>query len=60
MPCGCCQVMEQLNSAVEKLYECERLPEDPMAFIAAQIGPQQQQQQQVPKVPTAAAGRPRP
>lgn len=52
--------MEQLNSAVEKLYECERLPEDPMAFIAAQIGPQQQQQQQVPKVPTAAAGRPRP
>ncbi|EFJ49736.1 hypothetical protein VOLCADRAFT_104181 [Volvox carteri f. nagariensis] len=31
------QVMERLNSAIEKLYECERLPEDPLEFIAVEV-----------------------
>lgn len=26
--------MEKLNEAIEKLYECERLPEDPIQWIA--------------------------
>ncbi len=29
--------MEKLNGAIEKLYECELLPEDPLEFIAAQV-----------------------
>lgn len=28
------QVMEKLNEAIEKLFECERLPEDPIQWIA--------------------------
>ncbi|KAG2443832.1 hypothetical protein HXX76_002175 [Chlamydomonas incerta] len=28
------QVMEKLNGAIEQLYECERLPENPMEWIA--------------------------
>lgn len=35
------QVMEKLNGAIEQLYECERLPENPMAFIADLIKPTQ-------------------
>ncbi|GIL75294.1 hypothetical protein Vretimale_7986 [Volvox reticuliferus] len=31
------QVMEKLNGAIEKLYECERLPEDPLEFIAIEV-----------------------
>ncbi|GLC49113.1 hypothetical protein PLESTB_000183800 [Pleodorina starrii] len=31
------QVMEKLNGAIEKLYECERLPEDPLEFIAQEV-----------------------
>ena len=38
-PAGRVQVMEKLNAAVEKLYESDRLPEDPMDFIAQQIAP---------------------
>ncbi len=26
--------MEKLNGAIEQLYECERLPENPMEWIA--------------------------
>lgn len=33
------QVMEKLNAAVEKLYESDRLPENPMDFIAQEIAP---------------------
>jgi hypothetical protein len=29
--------MEKLNGAIEKLYECERLPEDPLEFIAVEV-----------------------
>ncbi|GLC36870.1 hypothetical protein PLESTM_000512900 [Pleodorina starrii] len=31
------EVMEKLNGAIEKLYECERLPEDPLEFIAQEV-----------------------
>lgn len=31
------KVMEKLNGAIEKLYECERLPEDPLEFIALEV-----------------------
>ncbi|KAG2495080.1 hypothetical protein HYH03_006691 [Edaphochlamys debaryana] len=31
------QVMEKLNDSIEKLFECERLPEDPLGFIAETI-----------------------
>lgn len=31
------QVLEKLNLAIESLYECDSLPEDPMKYIATYI-----------------------
>ncbi|PNH02204.1 hypothetical protein TSOC_011843 [Tetrabaena socialis] len=59
------QVMEKLNGAIEKLYECERLPENPLDFIAeastgrAYMTQQNSQQQGASQQAQQPAGKPK-